>query len=166
MGTTKKIVTLSVLFAFVMVANIFAQTAKVDGKFVTYENQVYEIDVFNQEDAENIVAGATAVYAFKIADGTLIGAGPNSNSSDNLDTYVNHETGEYAVETWYFDEDDVKHVNYIIFSKNSVRLEKNVLPHGFEYDVETISLIGYGSKAGYTFAKLGGINAAVIVCVY
>lgn len=161
----KMMVILSVVFF--TVSNLFAATAVdsaiVKGKYVTYNGNVFEISVFNQDVAEEVIAGAKAVYAFQVADCTL-SVGPNGNTSDHNDCFYNSETGEYAVESCY--KKDGKYIrNYVIFSLNGARME-NSLPEGFKMaDYDDISFVGYGKNAGWSSADLNGVHNSIVVFI-
>ncbi len=163
----KRMIMIAVLGLVISISNLFAATADSSAvvyfKYVAYKGDTFEISVFNQEDAEKIVANARAVYAFKVADCNLT-VGPNGNTSDHNECFKNSKTGEYAVESWY--KKDGKYItSYIIFSLNGARVE-NTLPEGFEIaDYEEIYLVGYGQKAGWSTAKLNGVHNSIVVFI-
>ncbi|MBE6453508.1 MAG: hypothetical protein E7017_01305 [Alphaproteobacteria bacterium] len=164
----KRMIMIAVLGMLVSISNLFAamavdSSAVVNGKYVTYAGDVFEISVFNQEDAEKIITNARAVYAFQVADCNL-SVGPRGNTSDHNECFKNSKTGEYAVESWY--KKDGKYIySYIIFSLNGARVE-NTLPEGFEMaDYEEIYLVGYGQKAGWSTANLNGVHNSIVVFI-
>ena len=153
------------LVGVISVSNLLAATvdssAVVDGKYVTYKGNVYEINCSEEQSKEeSIVAAAKAVYAFQVAEVALT----TGNSSDHSECFYNEHSDEYAVQTQYTYQGKV-HTNYVVFSLKGAQLVKE-LPAGFGFaNYEDIDFIGFGKKAGWVMAKLNGCHNSMVVFI-